>query len=146
MTIAHDRFDDVQASFGRCLRKKGFITRFYEILMDSHPDIHPMFQRTDFGQQRKALRRGISIAISFAAGSNSAQISMDNMASIHSVGGRAPVEPFYYQYWLDSLISTLAETDPRFSPSLESRWRTAMQKTIDYFSQAFKAEPQRKLA
>lgn len=146
MTTTNDRFDDVQASYGRCLRKKGFITRFYEILMDSHPDIHPMFQRTDFGQQRKALRRGISIAISFAAGSKSAQISMDDMAKVHSIIGRAPVEPDYYRYWLDSLISTLAETDPRFSPNLESRWRKAMQKTIDYFSAAFNSQPQRKLA
>lgn len=138
-----DRYDDVQASYGRSLRNKEFISRFYEILMESHQDIHPMFQRTDFGRQRKALRRGISIAISFAAGSDSAQISMDDMADIHSAAGRAPVDPKYYQYWLDSLISALAEMDPRFSPRLETRWRQAMQKTIDYFSNSYQSAPRK---
>lgn len=142
--LAQDQFDDVQASYGRCLRQKGFISRFYEVLMESHPDIWPMFQRTDFGQQRKALRRGISISISFAAGSPSAKISMDHMADVHSRIGRAPVEPHYYQYWIDSLIKTISEVDPRFSPQLEKRWREAMQRTIDYFSQVYALKPEQR--
>lgn len=142
----HDTYDDVQASYGRCLRKKGFITRFYEILMQSHTDMEPMFHRTDFGQQRKALRRGISIAISFAAGSPSAQYSMDQMAEIHSRIGRAPVDPALYRFWLDSLIQALSETDPRFNDQVEARWHEAMQKTIDYFSKAFTESVTRKTA
>lgn len=132
-----DRFDDIQASYGRCLRQNQFIDRFYEILMDSHPDIQPMFQRTHFGQQRKALRRGISIALSFASGSASVLHSMNEMAAIHSRNGHAPVEPAYYRYWLDSLIQALEETDPRFNPKLEQRWRLAMEKTTEYFSKHY---------
>ena len=43
-----DTFDDLQASYGCCLRQGRFIARFYEICMASHPDIAGMFQHTDF--------------------------------------------------------------------------------------------------
>ena len=55
-----DNYDDLQQSYGRCLRGKNFIERFYEIFLASHPDIAPMFAETDFQKQRMALRRGIS--------------------------------------------------------------------------------------
>lgn len=53
-----DSYDDLQQSYGRCLRGKNFIERFYEIFLASHPDIAPMFAATDFQKQRMALRRG----------------------------------------------------------------------------------------
>ena len=64
-----DQYDDLQQSYGRCLRAGGFIERFYEIFLASHDQIELAFSSTDFQKQRLALRRGISIAISHAAGS-----------------------------------------------------------------------------
>ena len=64
-----DQYEDLQQSYGRCLRDKRFIERFYEVFMASHPAIAPMFADTDFSKQRMALRRGISVAILHAAGS-----------------------------------------------------------------------------
>ena len=64
-----DKYEDLQQSYGRCLRDKQFIERFYERFTASHPAIAPLFARTDFSRQRMALRRGISVAIFHAAGS-----------------------------------------------------------------------------
>ncbi|TCT26222.1 globin domain-containing protein [Thermomonas haemolytica] len=121
-----DQYEDLQQSYGRCLRDKRFIERFYEVFMASHPAIPPMFARTDFGAQRVALRRGISVAILHAAGSGLSRRTTEQMADVHARHGRAPVDPALYPYWIDSLLAVIAETDPEATPALLARWRTAM--------------------
>lgn len=132
-----DTFDDIQRSYGRCLRHKDFIGRFYEILMASQPRIAPLFARTDFGRQRKALRRGISIAISYGGGSAIVRRPMEDMARVHSRQGRAPVPPELHDYWLESLIRTIHESDPEADAVLEQRWRQALAPTIALFRECY---------
>jgi hemoglobin-like flavoprotein len=128
-----DHYDDLQQSYGRCLREKNFIERFYEIFLSSHPDIAPMFAETDFQKQRMALRRGISAAISHAAGSSLARRTIDQMADAHSRTGHAPVPPQLYPYWLNSLLQAVSETDPAANPQLIERWRQGMTVVTDTF-------------
>lgn len=128
-----DNFDDLQGSYGRCLRQGAFIARFYEIFIDSHPDIHAMFVRTDFSKQHMALRRGISSAIAHAGGSQLAQRTMEQMAKVHAHDGRVPVPAALYPFWVDSLLQAVAENDPEFSPLLEQRWRLAMNRVTAHF-------------
>ncbi|PRH83699.1 globin [Arenimonas caeni] len=130
-----DNFDDLQQSYGRCLRGKDFIERFYEIFLASHPAIGPMFAATDFQKQRLALRRGISMAISHAAGGGLVKRGIEQMADVHARSGRTPVDPALYPYWVDSLVKAVAETDPQFTPALERRWREGMSAVIQTFSQ-----------
>src|SRR5574340_674772 len=111
-----NNYDDLQQSYGRCLREKNFIERFYEIFLDSHPDIRPMFNKTDFQTQRMALRHGISAAISYASGSSLTKRTIDQMADVHSLKGHAPVPPQLYPYWIDSLVQTVREKDPQVTP------------------------------
>lgn len=132
-----DDFTDVQNSYGRCLRNTTFIERFYEILMDSHPDMRPAFARTDMGRQRHALRRGISNAILFGGGHDLVRGTVETVADLHSRKGRAPVPPNLYPYWMDSLIQAVSEHDPRFSPELETRWRQAIKPLIELFIERY---------
>lgn len=128
-----ESFDDLQVSYGRCLRHGAFIERFYEIFMDSHPDVRALFDKTDFTTQRMALRRGISSAIAHAGGSRLAQRTMDEMVKVHSRKGRVPVSAALYPYWVDSLLTAIAEFDPEYTTPLGDRWRVAMNKVTDYF-------------
>jgi len=121
-----DQYQDLQRSYGRCLRHKRFIERFYEVFMDSHPALPPLFAGTDMGRQRLALRRGISVAIFHAAGSALSRRAIEEMADVHSLAGRAPVDPALYPYWVDSLLAVVAETDPDADAALLARWRQAM--------------------
>lgn len=132
-----DSYNDVVQSYGRCLRDKGFIDRFYQILMSSHPSIREAFSTTDFGRQRRALRRGISTALMFAAGNDFVKSGVDVMAQVHSRAGRAPVEPRMYALWLDSLVKAVGEADSDFSATLEQRWRESMGVVIRYFSDRY---------
>jgi hemoglobin-like flavoprotein len=129
-----DNYDDLQQSYGRCLRNKDFIARFYEIFLASHPAIAPMFEKTDFSKQRLALRRGISVAISYAAGSGIVARTTEHMARVHSRDGRTPVTPGLYPLWIDSLMQAIGENDPEINPALIARWREAMGLVCDRFA------------
>ena len=128
-----DHYDDLQQSYGRCLRGKNFIERFYEIFLTSHPDIAPMFAGTEFQKQRMALRRGISAAISYTGGSTLTKRTIDQMADTHSRAGRTPVPPELYCYWVDSLVQAVSELDPEATPELIARWRHGMGVVVDTF-------------
>ncbi|HEY0663734.1 MAG TPA: globin [Thiobacillaceae bacterium] len=132
-----NNYDDLQQSYGRCLRGKNFIERFYEIFLDSHPEIRPMFEKTDFQTQRMALRHGISAAISYASGSSLTKRTMDQMAAVHSRKGHAPVPPGLYPYWVDSLVQAVKEMDPDATPKLLSRWREGMSIVTQDFSRRY---------
>ena len=134
-----DQYEDLQQSYGRCLRHRRFIERFYEVFMDSHPAIRPMFASTDMGAQRLALRRGISVAIFHAAGSALCRSTTARMAQVHARSGRSPVDPALYPYWIDSLVQVIGETDPEASPALLARWRRAMEVVCDTFTRHYRA-------
>jgi hemoglobin-like flavoprotein len=133
----NENFDDLQMSYGRSLRSGPFIARFYTIFMDSHPDVPTLFADTDFSKQHMALRRGISVAIAHASGSGLARRTMNQMACAHARNGHAPVPPALYPYWVESLLTAIAEHDPEYSPQLGMRWRAAMEHTVGHFSRAY---------
>lgn len=134
-----DQYDDLQRSYGRCLRDRRFIERFYEVFMESHPEIAPMFADTHFGRQRMALRRGISAAIFHAAGSTLTRTTVEQMADVHSLRGRCPVDPALYPYWIDSLLAVIVETDPEIDERLQARWRQAMGVVCATFAERYAA-------
>jgi len=127
----------IQGSYGRCLRDRQFIPRFYELLQARDERIPGLFAETDWAKQNKALRRGISIALTFAGGSSIVQGSMDQMADVHSRAGRAPVDPGLYTHWRNSLLQAVEEHDPRSTPELMADWSRALKATTDYFTQHY---------
>lgn len=42
--------ENVQLSLGRCVLSGDFIGSFYDIFLDSHPEIKPKFTNTDLGK------------------------------------------------------------------------------------------------
>jgi truncated hemoglobin YjbI len=132
-----ESYDDLQASYGRCLRTRGFVERFYEILLERAPEARPLFARTDFQKQHMAVRRGIGLAISWAAGDALAQRPVRDMIAVHARAGRAPVPPALHQQWLESLILAVRERDGQMTPALEARWRAAMARVTAAFAAAY---------
>ncbi len=129
-----DPYHDLQQSYGRCLAGKGFIERFYEVFMARDPEIAAMFARTDFQKQRLALRRGISVAIFHAAGSNVVGRATAEMADVHSRAGRCPVRPELYRHWIEALLQVIPEFDREADAALLARWREAMEVVTGTFA------------
>src|SRR5690606_22328452 len=100
MSATADPYADLHQSYGRCLRDKDFIGRFYEVFLASNPSIPAMFAHTDFSRQRVALRRGITMAIFHAGGSRVVDRGIEEMGAVHARGGRCPVPPALYADWV----------------------------------------------
>ena len=133
MSAQTDPYADLHQSYGRCLRDKAFIGRFYEVFLASNPRVPPMFAQTDFSKQRMALRRGITMAIFHAGGSRVVDRGIAEMGSVHASGGRCPVPPELYRDWIDSLLEVVGETDPEADEALMARWREAMGVVVETF-------------
>lgn len=130
-----NNYADLKNSYGRCLAEPDFFNRFFERLRASHPSVRRMFAETDFEAQRNALRSSISAAIWNASGHPLSAKLIDGIAATHARAGRAPVPPHLYPYWVESLLQTVAEVDPKVTPRLLERWRTAMDGVIVAFAQ-----------
>ncbi|MCP1727754.1 hemoglobin-like flavoprotein [Natronospira proteinivora] len=127
-----DQYGDIQQSFGRCLRENpNFVEDFYRRLLSSHEKIPPMFTHTDWQLQNKLIRRGISMAITYAGTPMAARRQIADIAKVHSREGHTPVEPSLYPYWIRSLVETVAESDPRYTPKLGRRWEEALKPAIE---------------
>ncbi len=128
----------VQESFGRATVSGQLIDKFYEIFLNSHPDVKPRFAKTDFVQQKKLLRRGISLAIMFADNNPVGRDGIARIRESHSKT-RLNIPPSLYKYWLESFIKALSLCDKQFGPQLETLWRKTLQKTIDFVVEGYES-------
>ncbi|MDH4121870.1 MAG: globin [Deltaproteobacteria bacterium] len=128
----------VSTSFGRCLMKPDFFDRFYDIFLASTPTVKEKFKNTDFSKQKQLLRQGLSASLLYAQGSGSAKFLVDNLRKTHAKD-RLDIHPSMYPFWVDSLIKTVAESDPKFSPELEKEWRQTIAQVVDYISAGYQA-------
>lgn len=139
--VTADPYADLHQSYGRCLRDKDFIGRFYDVFLASNPAVPAMFAHTDFSKQRVALRRGITMAIFHAGGSRVVERGIGEMGAVHASNGRCPVPPGLYQGWIDSLLQVVEQTDPEADAALMARWRQAMGVVVDTFKARDGAPP-----
>lgn len=121
----------VTESFGRCCVNPRFLDRFYEIFLSSHPAIKPMFQKTNMDKQKSLLRQGLSMIIMHGEGNTFGTRSLDRIAESHGRKGMN-IDPNLYDYWIDSLMKAVKESDPECNPALEAQWREILQKGVKY--------------
>ena len=109
-----------QQSYARCLRSEAFFERFYEILLESHPAIPPMFAETYFPRQRQLLKHGLGLLLSY--GNKPDEALLERIAARHS---RAAIDvpPDLYPSFVDSLVRVVSERDPKFDEEVERAWR-----------------------
>ena len=128
--------DSIKQSYGRCLLKGDLIGRFYEIFLESHPDVKPLFANTDFDIQKQALRQGINLMIMFTNESAVGKSGMKRIRDSHSRSG-LNIPPNLYQYWKDSLLQALSEFDSKFSDNLRTEWDQNLQIAIDFIIEGY---------
>lgn len=126
-----DNFADVQQSFLRCLQRRDFLRRFYELFTSRDQRIGKKFSHTDWDMQVHLLRHGISASILYASGGDLGQSEVERLASSHSRAGY-DIPAWMYDHWLEALIEAIRETDSRCSDALEQRWRAALKPAIDH--------------
>jgi len=126
---------DVIESYKRVSREPGFMGRFYERFMASHPDVPARFDGVDMDRQRFLVGRSVTMLLQHASGLDQATPQLTDTARRH--GPRELDIPAYlFDRWIESLIETVAEFDPGFRPDLEQAWRTLLRREVAWFQGA----------
>lgn len=118
-----------QQSYARCLRSADFFERFYDVLLESHPAIPPMFARTDFPRQRQLLKHGLGLLLSY--GNVPDDALLERIAARHSKAA-LDVEPGLYHYFVESLVRVVSERDPKCDAEVERAWREIVAPGIEF--------------
>ena len=108
----------------------GFFERFYQIFTASEPRVQQLFKSTDMNRQYQMLMESMTYLISFAQDQDPGD-EMAKMAEMHGKS-RLDVPADFYDIWLDSLIVTIKERDPKFTYHVEKAWRKVLTPGIDY--------------
>lgn len=109
------------ASLARCVQG-GFADRFYERFLATSPDVRDKFASTNFERQKPRLVRSLELIAAATEGRPTGLRELHERAETHS-RRNLNIQPELYDLWLDAAISTAAETDPTWSPTLEAAWR-----------------------
>ena len=123
-----------QESYSRCLRSPRFFSGLYERLLASDPVIPPMFAKTEFPKQHKLLQHGLGLLLSYA--NRTDDTLLDRIAARHSSGGIG-VPPAMYALFVDSLLATVREIDPKCDANIEQAWREALEPGIAYMKSRY---------
>ena len=134
-------YDEVfTASFARVMGdgayNPAFIGRFYELFLASSPRIAERFTSTNMSRQKTMLHDSFTTLVDF----NRQRRITPQMQYLGAVHGPAAsdIPPELYTLWLDSLLATVAERDPRYSAGVELAWRLTLAPGIAYLQHAYR--------
>jgi len=88
-----------------------------------------MFAKTEFPKQYKLLQHGLGLLLSY--GKKRDDALLDRIAARHSASA-VNVAPSMYPLFVESLLETVRECDPRCEPAVETAWRDAIAPGIDF--------------
>lgn len=122
---------EVKNSYGRSCLNPQFFDKFYDIFLQSHPSLKPMFAKTDFKKQKELLRTGVAMLLAHVEGKTAGTMTLDRIGASHSKKN-LNINPNMYQYWIDSLVKAAKECDPKFTPDIERGWQKVCRAGVDY--------------
>ena len=120
-----EKLDIVKLSYNRAKIHPTFASDFYSHLFFLSPKIKNYFKNTKFEHQHKALMFGLNYLIGYLDekqndGPNKVQVL--RLARTHSAFG-LKIHPRDYYYWIEALIMTLKDADPKWENDLQYYWR-----------------------
>jgi truncated hemoglobin YjbI len=126
-------------SYRRLRRTPHFARRFYEKLLASDDRIRRMFAKTNFEKQHALFEHGVHVLLEYASGSAIGSMAIARLGERHSPKD-LDVDPALYDKWIDCMLATAKELDPRWTPALEKRFRADLRKGIEDMTRAYEAK------
>lgn len=132
--VTLDIFD---RSLLRCEARWDFLDRFYDRFLASSPAVREKFAKTDFVRQKRALRASLHHLLLAAQNEERGPDAyLKDVAERHGAG-QLEIGAELYDLWLDSLLATVRECDPEFSPDVEKAWEAVMMVGIHYLCRSY---------
>jgi hemoglobin-like flavoprotein len=123
--------DLASASYQRCYDRPAFFEAFYRNFLAACPEAAPRFAQTDFERQNKLLRHAVAMLLIFPKQPEAEPTLLTRIAERHSRRDLA-VPAALYPPFVDSLIATVQQYDPLFTPEIEEAWRRTVSKGVQY--------------
>ncbi len=123
--------DLASASYQRCCEQPEFFRSFYRNFFTACPEAAPRFDRTDFERQNRLLRHALGLLLIFPRQPEQEPSLLARVAERHSRWD-LNVPPSLYPPFVDSLIATVRQYDPSFTPEVEEAWRRTVDKGVKY--------------
>lgn len=128
-------------SLERCTSRPGFFDRFYEKFLASSPKVREKFTNTDFVHQKRALKASLQMILLAAEDPEKGPARyLSEIAEQHSARD-LDIGAELYDLWLDSLLTTVREVDPLWSPEVEQAWEGVMTVGIAYLVSRYNRPP-----
>ena len=119
------------ASYQRCCERPGFFAAFHRNFFEACPAAVPRFAGTNFEWQHKLLRQAVGVLLVFPKEPEAEPTVLTRIAERHSRRDLA-VPPSLYALFVDSLIATVEQHDPAFTPEVEPAWRSTAETVVAY--------------
>jgi hemoglobin-like flavoprotein len=123
-------------SLERCMRAPEFLDRFYELYLSSSPEVAAKFQGTDFKKQKTALKASLYIMLMANERQAEWTAHLERLARRHS-RKELDIRPELYDLWLECLLQTVREFDPRFNAKTETAWRNRLRPGIEFMKSRY---------
>jgi hemoglobin-like flavoprotein len=107
-------------SLDRVLQQNDFFDAFYERLMGRSPEIAAKFAGFDMTRVKRLLRDAFYLKMMASDGNRRAAARLERLAERHAELG---ITRAMHETWLDTLLSVVAERDPRYDARVEQSWR-----------------------
>lgn len=122
-------------SMERCSSRSDFLTRFYTAFLASSDEVAAKFEHTDLKKQARMLK--VSLYIMMLASDDSGRAAQLNQLAQRHSRAELDIKPELYDLWLDRLLQTAREVDPKFDAPTEAAWRHVLQPGIDFMKSRY---------
>ncbi len=122
-------------SIERCSCQPEFLRRFYTRFLASSDTVAKKFERTDLRKQARLLKTSLYIMM-LASDESERIVHLERLAKLHS-RAELDIKPELYDLWLDRMLQTVKEFDPKFDMETETAWRRVLQPGIEFMKSRY---------
>jgi len=123
---------NVTNSYKRCFKTDEQTHQFYMAFRNSHPLIRLMSINEDDEKQKRRLKKGIALIMSFAQKDDFAVSGFQKFKNVQERSSL--IKDIYYNCWKDGFLKAISEMDSQYSDQLGEDWDAVLQHAIDFVS------------
>ena len=138
MKLSEETIEAFHDSLSRCQASRDFIARFYDKFVGSHPAVAAKFAGVNMRKQAAVLHASLHMVVLASQNNEAAELYLSKIAEKHA-RSRLDIAPELYDFWLESLMETVAESDPHYSAAIERAWRDILASGIAFMRSRYDA-------
>ena len=114
---------------------KIFFSKFYKRFTATSPDVSEKFKNTDMQKQKVMMQESFDHMLKFHL-SHQATDYLQRIAHLHNENN-IDISPQLYDLWLESLIATVKELDPKYDRDVGLAWEIVMSAGTTYMKDSY---------